>query len=785
MPKLIVLILLCLTIGAVPAEQTDPFWHFYDLLPGSGTWAGYFETFQPESTVLIENSNGFASMDRARIYFDGWSPRALPWMLNDLAFNSRLFSGSPQGFLPHAALSGFIGDSSGFFGSGPGIHMIPYMAGFHSSVSMSTVSPNLGSYSPWAAFLISTPAVERPQLLYETRRQFDGQFHLDGQWSRRWGDGHQLALAFTHQMAGRMFNDFGERDHQFVENANGTDIYGDYQYNTTERSTRIWLLINRLDRDHEGAELGMLPEETLSLNRTNWSAGVGLRRWGWQLSAMLGYERDQTDPSQLNYAKEIMDNDGDMIFSQSPFGTRSSLNFSGRFEREAGEKQILLPFLAWNIQSYQADEDIHDHNTLTLDGQPCAVILWDQGHSVKQQNQLYHAATGLQLNLPVSDTVLLTGRAEFNLDGFAGRTLVDKASFLRPGLFGALIWRWNQRSELMFGASRYAHPMTGELIDFLDTSRPGGNWFRWGDTNENGEYEAGENGAYMRPTGGSSHLLDESFKLPMVTQIQFSLKFPLSTHWRFETHGSAKEIRDAWTVRHAHASGSWKTIDGKSMYILDQPPANYILTNLETSRQKPQYWHLMFRFMGEKPDKWYFSFSFMAHMGLGETPLGNGPGSNDYLALSETSADPNSWANNYGRLDGDRAFVAKLSYALNLSKRLSIGLTAKYRDGNPFAFLSAQMVENQLVLIHETLKGEDQKGNKLGPREDYLSEINLRVNYRLPLLGGTGQLSLEWHNLIDVGYELSEYVYNQYARLPLELNIPRSIRLTLSWMDRP
>jgi hypothetical protein len=784
MPRVFaILLLFCTSLSAV-ADQ-DPFWSFYDLLPGSSTWAGFFETYHPESTLLIEDSNGFAAMDRPRIYVDGWSPRALPWLLHGASFNSRLFSGAPLGFLPLAARTGFLVNSPGAGDLSTGVTMVPQAAGALSSVSVSTVSPNLGSYSPWAQFLISTPAIERADMLYETRRQFDRQVRLDGQWRLGWGDGKALNLAVTHQTVGRMFNDFGEWNRQVVENSEGTDFYGDYQFETSERSTRVWLMINRQDRDRDGAEMGMLPQETVSLNRMNWATGVNLRRWGWHLSAMLGYERDQTLPGELNFSKDLYDSDGVMIFSQVPFGNRSSYNFSGRIEPRPLKRTLLAPYADWRVHAYAADETSHEHNALTLNGRPYGVLIWDRPRTESQQNQLYHVAAGLQMNLPVSDRLLLSARAEVNQDGFFGSTLMDTASFTRLGLFGTLTWRWNDRSQISFDASRFAHPLNGDLVDFLDANRPGGSWYRWDDPDGNFRYDEAETGDLICRTGGGSHRLDDSFRQPMVSQIRLSLSFPMSQNWRFALNAGGKQVQDSWTVRYAEPYGTWKEFDGKMVYLLDQAPRQYIVTNLEADRTSPQYWHLMFRFIGQKAEKWYFSFSFMAHMGLGETPWGNGPVSNDYLALSEGSADPNGWYYNYGRLDGDRAFVAKLSYALYLSRRLTVGLSAKYRDGNPFAFLSADLIEDQLVMRHETLKAEDQKGNKLGPREDYVSEVNLRVNYRIPLLGGIGQIALEWHNLIDVGYELSEYVFNSSMRLPLELTIPRSLRLTLSWMDKP
>lgn len=782
--KIAVFLLALLSFFVLSAEEGKGEWNVLDILPGAWFLHGNIENYQPEATLLTEESNGFALLDRPWIYFDGQSPRALHWELNEVSFASRLNSGAPVGFLPLAVRSTLHLLPGSAKSLQRGVIQKPFSDGRFSSFSLQTVSANLGSFSDWAQFLISTPATERSEMLYETRRRFKGHVLLDGQWRSSWGEGNELVLSLSHNSSSRRFNDWNTVNSQFLENADLTSFYSEYNYRAADRSAKVWLLINRLDRDRLGAELGVLPQETLTQVSTSWYAGTLIQRWGWQLSLSLGQERAQKDSNTLNFSKELMDNDGDLIFSQTPFGLRRSFLFNGRFQPQPETKQVIKPFLDWQISSLEARDDMHRYNPLTLGGNPYGVIIWQGERSMSYGNQLYKARAGLMLELPLLKGLDLAVRAETGPNGFAGSSLAAAESYWGFGVHGALSWRWNDRSELSLSTSRSMQAITPELVDFLDNGQPSGSWYRWSDRDGDRQYDPGEETDLLRGTGGGYHGISPTFTLPVVEQIQVYLALPLSQRWRFELRGTGRQIRNPWTVRYAEAYGHWQTIMGQEVYLLDRPVAEYILTNLEEDRQRPQYWQLMFRFSGEQAEKWYFSFSFMAHMGLGETPFGNGPYSNDSLAVSESSADPNSWINNYGRLDGDRAFVAKLAYALQLSRRLSIGISARYRDGNPFAFLSAGLVSDQLIMRHETLKGEDQHGNKLGPREDYVSEVNLKLSYRLPLFGGTGRLSLEWFNLIDVGYELSEYVFATSGRPPMELTLPRSIRLSLVWQGR-
>jgi len=48
-------------------------------------------------------------------------------------------------------------------------------------------------------------------------------------------------------------------------------------------------------------------------------------------------------------------------------------------------------------------------------------------------------------------------------------------------------------------------------------------------------------------------------------------------------------------------------------------------------------------------------------------------------------------------------------------------------------------------------------------------------------LGRDAVLSLTVFNILDFGAELSEYVFSGGSRDALELQIPRSIRLTFGW----
>jgi hypothetical protein len=180
--------------------------------------------------------------------------------------------------------------------------------------------------------------------------------------------------------------------------------------------------------------------------------------------------------------------------------------------------------------------------------------------------------------------------------------------------------------------------------------------------------------------------------------------------------------------------------------------------------------------VGKEEKKWYFSFSFMAHIGMGYTAFGNGPGTNDFGILDESQANPNTWINGYGRVDGDRAFVAKMYFGFYLVKNLFLGANIKYRDGAPFAFVGSYYDHNQWSFYLHTIKAENKKGVKGGPREDYLSDISVKLQYEFRLSDLKVNIFASVLNMLDFGSELSEYVFSGGLRYSNEMQIPRSVR---------
>lgn len=214
------------------------------------------------------------------------------------------------------------------------------------------------------------------------------------------------------------------------------------------------------------------------------------------------------------------------------------------------------------------------------------------------------------------------------------------------------------------------------------------------------------------------------------------------------------------------------------MYVFTLPYQEYVLTNNDFLRN-PLYAELLLRLSARRDKRWFFSVSFLSHIGMAATAFGNGS-SSDAGVIDESQANPNSWVNAFGRVAGDRAFVGKVFFGWQLNPRLFIASTVRYRDGESFAFIDAYYRRMLWTLLYSTIKGEDEKGVKGGPREDCLWDVNVQLRWRPALFHGRLALEAAVFNLLDFGAELSEYVFSGGSRLANELQIPRSLRLGLT-----
>jgi hypothetical protein len=547
-------------------------------------------------------------------------------------------------------------------------------------------------------------------------------------------------------------------------------------------------VFNYLDRSHQGAELAAYPRETTAKERYAFIAGVHLKKKKADVKLSLLHESEQLTPFAQNFSKDLVDTDGDGFY---PFYTFNKLgDFSATTLNVNLNIPFLLPLLGQRIKTnlfadgrwaqLTGKEENHDFNAVTFDNNPYLAAVWERGENYKSVNA--DARLGLNMALDISGHVSLLAKLllQYNYLDFE-----DSSNDLRlftPGFdVGVLLFK-HKKTKILFSYGQIPYDLRENVNFFLENRRPSGTFYRWDDSNGDLTYQPGEERGVFGYTGGQNHFLDDSIAAPLKERFLLHFTTPLSKRLVLNIKGIYKRIKNHFRVSFDNDEdyGFFEPHGGHDIFFFDRPFKDYVLTNNDLEKN-PFYAQIHFNIKGEKKGKWFFSFTFMAHMGMGDTAFGNGPGSNDIGILHESQANPNSRINGFGRLDGDRGFVMKSYFGFHLSKRLFMGVSLKYRDGNPFAFINTLSGYDQWVLYYQTIKAENEKGVKGGPREDYIADVSVRLNVRFKLLNRDAVLSLSFFNLLDFGGELSEYVFSGGTRDAVELQIPRSLRLTLNW----
>ncbi len=752
----------------------------FAYLPGAYFPGFFLENYAPDVTLLVEENNGFSHIDNPRVYFEGESFINFNWNYDGFNVTSSLDPGRSAIIFPFSTYSGYSlkGTSSSIIDPGLYMSSTDHKMNF-SRLILSAVYSDLGSYTPLGPVMIQPehPSL-RDEMLYNTRRSIENTYFFDFLLNRNLSGGN-LSLGINHYYIKRNFNDFNEFDKQFQEN--GSYLLFSLKYKKKIKSGTLEILggVNSLKRDNEYAELGRLPQETTDNNLSSYFAGIRLEGKKYLLSFSYISENSKRYPVNPDHSINIFDNDGDDIFTFNRNGIFSSDIFSSdiRYNLFQGRSLDVDLFGSARLSILKSSEITDKYNSIFAGNDPYQVILWDDGKEFSNSN--FRLRTGVRFNWEVNRTFQVTGQAFLGLSSLSFDTNENNINIYDIG-FNLGFFSSGKSHSLYFSGGRTPGNLKENINYFLDKSGSSGTIHYWTDINSDNLYQKGEEKGIYSYSGNKYHSVDPDFKNPVTYNLILLYSKKISGNFNFNLKALYKQfINNPW-IKFDNEYGYYQSFNGKNLYFIDTPPENFHLSNYQFDKD-PFYAQLLLNFTGKVGKKWFFSFSFMAHMGMGYTAFGNGPNSNDIGIINETMANPNTWINGFGRLDGDRGFVSKLYFGYFLSKKLFLGVSVKYRDGNPFAFFNSQYQNNQWLLYYSTIQAEDEKGIKGGPREDYVSDISFKLSYKFRLFNKNANIGLSFFNILDFGSELSEYIFSGGERYSIEMQIPKSIRLTLAF----
>ncbi len=757
--------------------------------PGGYFYPNALEHLAPDAVWLTEESNGFGLSDRPKVYFEGDPWTRFRWHYAGHAINSGLDDGAPALQIPFLAIGSMAlrgetplrRDHGFFFAPRPGAAA---SGGTVARVMLSTALPNLGGWTSLGKLAVVNHATLRADDLYETRRRLDGNYQLDFRLEKG-GRRSSLLLAGGYASTQRRFNDFNRRDTQFEEKNDLLGLLGRWQGRFAGGTLDLDLAVNSGRRGNLFAEDGRYPQETYQQDKSSWLAAAAWSGRALQARFSWLHERQQLQPVVLDAGKDLKDIDGQAFLPFEKWGEFSADTLALAVDRKLrfvwrNRKADLEPFLGLSAVFHSAAERSGGHNGVFFAGEPYLVFLRPTMAVVHAyRNQRVVAATGTLLRMDLGSGFDLRARLFLQYQRLGFQDAAAGLDFLQPGAEAGIGLQAGPRTRLSLSFGVLPYELGAGAVDFLETRRPGAEVRYWADASSDGFFQAGEQGALFALSGGASHAAAADLKPSRRERLEMFLTTRLSANFHLDIKGLYKRIRRPLWAAFAEEYGHYEPVDGKEYYFLDRPVSAFVLGNAPFAKD-PFYAQFLLRIHGERARRWYFSFSFLAHMGMGTTAFGNGPEANDIGVISESQAFPNSWINGFGRVDGDRAFVGKIFFGYYLSRRLFLGGSVKYRDGNPFAFIDAFQSRGQWVITYQTIQAEDEHSRKGGPREDCIWDFNFKLGCDIRPFGKKGRLELSVFNLLDFGGELSENAFsNDLERMANELQLPRSLRLGL------
>jgi hypothetical protein len=324
--------------------------------------------------------------------------------------------------------------------------------------------------------------------------------------------------------------------------------------------------------------------------------------------------------------------------------------------------------------------------------------------------------------------------------------------------------------------------------------------YYWKDEHGDRKYQPNEKSDYFSSTGGKYHqaagnLRQQSylvFDMPMFFRYGHHEFAWLNTYALYYNNVTTRLDRpaDQYGTYQTNAEGEqiFYFNKGAVNYVVDYYPASYMKTDkfYDITVNTPYFAATTFKYTYHT-EKFLCSFSWCCNLMNGVSALGNGPLSNSLGIYSETSANPNT--QNYkllGRLDQDRSYIGRILMSYKLSKRLSLGMSGKFKDGVPFTSFNTQLKADesgnaQLAMWNARTKGTNSINEDFGTRKDAFFNIDLRAVYNGNVMRHPYEIQMMLYNVYDFGTEITEYNFEpdiRNARYALELNIPRGLMVT-------
>lgn len=562
-------------------------------------------------------------------------------------------------------------------------------------------------------------------------------------------------------------------------------------------------------RQDYGSELYYNANEQAT--RQSYNAGVySTTRFADQgtLVAGLSYEHDNLRHNRQDFARNIIDHDGEAFDPWYADGKLNSLNMSVQYDRP------LLPWLRLHAEAYNSL--LHFRPTTAtwsnavylqsiVDTAPAPLYTYHWQSNAFTSGLLENEAIVIAEHAPAKGLTLY-GHLGVSLDGILlghGRSVVS------PNVLAKFAMNYQPAWWFHFGLSVSHHRMSYTLDDAQYLSRD----------YLNGEIRFADH-TLLATTGGAYHTPDNRLwrQQPAYAVVDLPVYFTFGKSRRHEIAviNSMRKYYNMWFTRFTDGvdaamvqqDGRYYMREGEKQYTVTTQPLD--LMSSTVGGRTPYYMSnlVQYKYTGKK---WFVMVSWQSYLMAGLSTMGNGPLHNNIGVLGESSANPDTYvALSEGKLpyqgncrsNQDKSFILRMQVTYNACKYFSIGFNGKFKDGQSFstftAFPATINGHQQVALIHSDAKGINMANSAFGKREDAFFNLELRATGRWWVRDIPMSLEVLCYNLYDFGTALTEYTFDNYnhptyphwtqergfasmkdSRTSMSLCIPRGLLLTL------
>jgi len=640
--------------------------------------------------------------------------------------------------------------------------------------------------------------------------------------------GKKYAQQFYADFGTRMLVDFNQEgiSDYYPENFSKVQLNGELPLTIGKIFDKTNYLFNFSQRQNLFTELYFGKNESAKNEAFSFSFYGSKENSDQKYTSGITLATNKIQHNDLNFSRNLIDQDGEAFEPWYPDATTTELSHALNYSKNL-TPHIQLVFDSYNsIINFRPSQNsfqnsVYEHNiyndatvnplsTNVADTAFHSLYVYDW-NSKQFTSGLLENALGLRTEKKLSKSLDFKANVDLTLDGMI---LSDK-SMVRLNWQGQLGFYYHPSKwfsmELNLSKNRVAFNF--DDIKYFSNDYLNGDIYYWKDGKDGKNdktYQPSEKTDYLTSTGGKYHTAAANLQ-----QLSyFTLDIPL--YFRFGNHEISflniyRKYYNNWTTRFdkaatdygnfatdysdksTKADGTLEYPNGQQIYFYKPGQINYLVdyapdlvgSNGDIFSNTPFYLSQTMKYQYTSK-KFLFSFSWCSYLMSGVSTLGNGPLHNNLGVYSETTANPNIDYKLVGRLDQERAYIARIQVAYKLNKNLNFSLTGKFKDGQPFTGFHTKLAtdtngNNQLAIWSNSTKGINLYTNDFGCRKDAFFNIDFRATYTGNVINHPFELQMMIYNIYDFGTELLEYTFipdEKNTRAAMNLNIPRGLMLT-------